>query len=201
MANSNAPRGFVPVKHINGAAYNGAGNVYVLPQADVNQLNPGDAVKTVAGSDANGLPYITKALGTDTVRGVVIGIAVVNPYAQGIKGTVVDMTTIDAPASKTRDYYVYVMDDPEILCELQDDGLTVLTGTSANKNASFTVANPAGAGQMSASVLSTASVAITAALNLKIIGLIQRDDNAFGVNAKWLVKFNQHELLGNTSGV
>ena len=94
-----------------------------------------------------------------------------------------------------------VVDDPAVIFEIQDDGLNALTATACNKNASFTVANPTGLSQLSASVLNTGSVATTNTLNLKIMGLIQRDDNAFGVNAKWAVKFNLHELLGGTAGV
>lgn len=201
MANLIAPRGFVPSRYLDNSNYNGACNMYVVLQAEANQINVGDPVKSAANADANGIPAVTKAAGTDTVRGVVVGVLAANPQNPSLVGTTLDLTVQNIPATKAKDYYVLVADDPAILYEIQDDGLAALTATSANKNATFTVANPTAPQQNSASVLSTASVATTSTLNLKIVGLVQRADNAFGVNAKWLVKFNQHELMGNTAGV
>lgn len=201
MANLNAPRGFVPSRYLNGAAWNGACNLYYIPVGDTTQLNPGDPVKSAATADANGIPAITKAAGTDTVRGVLIGILAANPGGTSLVGTNLDLTIQNVPATKTRDYYCLVVDDPMVLFEVQDDGLAALTATSANKNATFTVANPTAPQQNSASVLATGTVATTNTLNMKIVGLAQRADNAFGVNAKWLVKWNAHELLGLAAGV
>lgn len=201
MANLIAPRGFVPSRYLNGAAWNGAANMYYVPSTDGTQLNPGDPVKSAATADANGIPAVTKAAGTDTVRGVMIGVLAANPGAPSLVGTTLDLSIQNIPATKARDYYILVVDDPQVLFEVQDDGLAALTATSANKNASFTVANPTAPQQNSASVLATGTVATTNTLNLKIVGLAQRADNAFGVNAKWLVKWNAHELLGLTAGV
>ena len=89
----------------------------------------------------------------------------------------------------------------DVIYDLQDDGLAALTATSCNKNASFTVTNPTSPQQNSASTLTTASVAVTATLNLKMMGLVQIPNNAYGIYARWLVMFNQHELMGNTLGV
>lgn len=200
MANLNAPKGFVPSRYLNGAQWNGGGNLYCIPSTDGSQYGVGDAVKTVAGSDANGLPYVTKAAGTDTVRGVIVGVLVANPNNPSLVGTNLDLTIQNIPATKAKAYYVIVVDDPQVVFEVQDDGLNALTSTAANKNASFTVANPTSPQQNSASVLATGSVAGTSTLNLKLLGLVQRPDNAFGVNAKWLVIFNQHELRGNSTG-
>ena len=201
MANLNAPRGFVPVRYLNGAAWNGATNLYFIPQADGSVYSPGDAVKSAAGGDANGVPAIAKAAGTDTLRGVITNILVAAPNNPSLVGTTLDLTTLQAPATKAKGYYALVVDDPAVLFEIQDDGASALTATACNKNASFTVANPTAPQQNSASVLGAATVNTTQALNLRILGLAPRDDNAFGVNARWLVKINQHELEGNTAGV
>lgn len=200
MPNLNAPKGFQPSRYLNGTSWNGQTNVYCIPQADASAYAVGDAVKSAAGGDANGVQYLQKAAGTDAVRGVIVGVLPVAPNPS-LKGVTLDLTTQLIPATKAKDYYVMVVDDPNVLFEIQDDGLSALTSTACNKNASFTVANPSGIAQLSGSVLSTASVATTNTLNLKIMGLVQRDDNVFGVNAKWVVKFNLHELLGGTAGV
>lgn len=201
MANLNAPRGFVPVRYLNGSPWNGQANLYCIPSSDGSQYSPGDAVKSAAGGDANGVPYVQKAAGTDTVRGVIIGVLLPGFNNPSIQGVNIDLTSQGIPATKTNAYYVLVVDDPNVLFELQDDGASALTSTACNKNASFTVTNPTAPQQQSASVLGTATVATTQSLNLRIMGLVQRDDNAFGVYAKWMVRFNQHELMGNTAGV
>lgn len=200
MANLNAPRGFAPSRYLNGAGWTGAMNMYYIPASDGLVYSPGDAVKTVALSDAVGTMGIQKALGTDPVRGVIMGFLVAPLFGQSFQGVALDLGLQNLPAVKTKAYYALVVDDPNVLFEIQDDGLAVLTATSVNKNATFTVANPVSPAVNSGSQLTTASVATTNTLNLKIMGLLQRDDNTFGANARWLVKFNLHELLGGTAG-
>ena len=202
MANLVSPRGFVPSRYANGATWAGAVTMYHIPLADTNQYNPGDVVKSSPNGDANGLPDVTKITnGTDTPRGVIISVLVAQPNSPSNVGINLDLTIQNIPVTKLHDYYVLVADDPMLLYELQDDGLNVLTATSCNKNASFTVANPTSPQQNSATVLNTASVATTSTLNLKLQGLVQRPNNAFGQYATWIVRFNQHELNGNTAGV
>jgi hypothetical protein len=204
MANFQAPRGFVPSRYRDGSCWTGGTNLYHIPSTDNNQYNPGDAVKSAANADANGIPDIAKITnGTDTVRGVVVGFLLANPNQPSLVGTNLDLTVQNVPATKTRDYYALVVDDPGVLFEIQDDGITTanLVATSANKNASFTVTNPTSPQQNSATVILSSSIATSAALNLKIMGLVQKPNNAFGAFATWLVMFNQHEFQGNTAGV
>ena len=112
-----------------------------------------------------------------------------------------DLTQQNIPATKTKAYYVLVADDPDLLFEVMDDGLSALTATSCNKNASFTVANPTSPAQNSASVLATGTIGTVNTLNLKLIGLVQRPGNVYGANALWLVKWNLHEFASPTVGV
>ena len=202
MANFVQPRGFVPSRYRAGNAWTGGTNLYVVQAAEPNQINIGDVVKSSANGDANGIPAVTKITnGTDTVRGVVVGVLLAAPNLPSLLGVNLDLTVQNIPATKTRDYYVLVVDDMDVIYDLQDDGLAALTATSCNKNASFTVTNPTSPQQNSASTLTTASVAVTATLNLKMMGLVQIPNNAYGIYARWLVMFNQHELMGNTLGV
>lgn len=196
MANVVQPRGFVPSRYMNGAPWTGAVNMYCIPSTDGSIFSPGDAVKTAAGGDANGIPYVQKAAGTDTLRGVVVGCLLVNPNNPSLVGTVLDNTIQNIPATKTKDYYVLVVDDPSVLFEIQDDGLNAATtvATACNKNATFTVANPTSPQQNSASVIDSSSINTTSTLNLKIVGLAQKPNNAYGANASWLVRINLHEL-------
>lgn len=201
MANLQGAYGFAPVRYLNGASWNGAVNMYCIPATDTNMVSPGDAIMSVAGADALGIPFVTKALGTSTVRGVVVGVLATIPNNASIQGTTLDLAAQNIPSTKSRAYYVLVADDPKIVFKLKDDGVTGLTSAAVGKNATFTVANPTAPQQDSASSLNTASPATTASLNLKILGLAQDGKTTFGAYADWLVMFNQHELNGNTTGV
>jgi hypothetical protein len=179
--------------------------MYYIPAADTNQYNPGDVVLTAAvGADANGIPAVTKnTTGTGVVRGVVIGCLTANPNNPSLVGTNIDLTVQNIPATKTKAYYVLVVDDPKVVFQIQDDGITTanLVAASVGLNASFTVTNPTAPSQNSATVLLSSSFATTAALTVKLFGLSQIPNNSFGANATWDVIFNQHEFQGNTAGV
>lgn len=205
MANFIQPRGFVPARYMNGAAWSGGANMYYIPAADTNQYNPGDVVLTAAvGADANGIPAVTKnTTGTGVVRGVVIGCLTANPNNPSLVGTNLDLTVQNIPATKTKAYYVLVVDDPKVIFQIQDDGITTanLVPASVGLNASFTVTNPTAPAQNSATVLLSSSFAVTAGLTVKLFGLSQIPNNSFGANATWDVIFNQHEFQGNTAGI
>jgi len=179
--------------------------MYHIPAADTNQYNPGDVVLSAAtGADANGIPNVTKnTAGTGVVRGVVIGCLVAAPNLPSLVGTNLNLTIQNIPATKTQDYYVLVVDDPKVVFQIQDDGITTanLVAASVGLNASFTVTNPTAPAQNSSTVLLSSSFATTAALTVKLLGLTQIPNNAFGANATWDVIFNQHEFQGNTAGV
>ena len=198
MANANAPRGLSPIQNGDGTPWNQQANMYYIPAADGSQYNIGDAVKSAAGGDANGVPQIAKAVAGDTLRGVIVGFRVTNPDT--LAGTALPLETLNVPATKTKDYYALVVDDPSVIFEIQDDGAAALTAAACNKNANIVVTNPT-FGPNSASTLNSSTVAVTSTFVLKIIGLVQRPDNAFGAYAKWRVKINQHELMGNTAGL
>ena len=196
MANAIASRGFVPIRYLNGAAWNGATNLYRIPSTDGLIYSPGDAIRSVSGGDANGIPNIIKAAAGDTARGVVVGILTAIPNNPSIVGTNLDLTAQNTPATKTRDYYALVCDDPMVVYELQDDGVATLTAAACNFNANWVVANPTSPRQNSATTLNSSTVAVTSTFSLKILGLAQRADNAFGQYAVWNVCFNLHELKG-----
>lgn len=203
MANIVAPRGFVPSRMLNGAQWNGATNLYYIPSTDNTVLSIGDAVISLAGGDDNGVPGIAKAAGTtNPIRGVITGF-VVAPNLQSLVGTGIDLSLQNLPATKTKAYYAMVCDDPNVLFELQGDGVTAANAVAAacNKNANFTVTNPTSPRQLSASTLTESTIAVTQAHVLRIMGLAQRPGNAYGASAVWLVKFNQHELAANTAGI
>lgn len=199
----NAPFGLQPVLGFSGANYNGRVSRYYIPTADANRYNLGDAVLSAAGADANGVPQIVKAtVGTETLRGVMVAIEPFLGNANNMLGAALPLELAYVPAVKTHDYYVMIADDPEQVFMIQGDATAAnQIAANANKNFSLTITNPAGNVPASASVLNSASIAVTQALNMKLIGLAQIVGNGFGAFAIWLCKINQHELGGNTAGV
>ncbi len=201
MANANTPRGLSPVGTITGAAYNEQGRLYAIANDGTNTYAIGDIVKVAGSGDTNGVPYVTKAATTDTPVGVIVGIRVADPGVS-LVGTTLALNTIYLPLnSGTR--YVYVVDDPSVIFEVQGDATGVAVA-DIFKNAGLTITADqttlAQSAPLSNTVLNASSfLAIgssgSLALPLQIIGLSQRVDNAAGAYAKALVKWNKHQFL------
>ena len=201
MANVNTPRGLSPVGTITGAAYNEQGRLYAIANDGTNTYAIGDIVKVAGSSDANGVPYVTKAATTDTPVGVVVGIRVADPGVS-LVGTTLALNTIYLPLnSGTR--YVYVVDDPNVIFQVQGDS-TGVAAADVFKNAGLTITadqtSLAQSSPLSSTVLNASSFLAIAssgslALPLQIIGLVQASNNAPGAYAQALVKWNKHQFL------
>jgi hypothetical protein len=90
-----------------------------------------------------------------------------------------------------------VIDDPNQLFIIQNDGTS--TAADYGKNADIVVGTGSTTTGVSANELDTSSIATTAALNLKVIGLWDVPGNAVGANAVVVVKINEH--LYGSAGV
>jgi hypothetical protein len=90
-----------------------------------------------------------------------------------------------------------VLDDPNQLFIIQNDG----TSAAANygKNADVVMGTGSTTTGVSGMELSTSTIAKTAALNVKIVGLWDVPNNAVGANAVVVVKINEH--LYGSAGV
>lgn len=203
MANVDKRAGFLGCDNLGSASYSGKGHVYYIPSTDGSVYAVGDMVVGAAGGDANGIPQIAQGATSSggAYRGVIMGVLPVYENNPSLQGTSLALETTVIPATKTRAYYVVVDDDPNSLFMIQDDGLAALTATSCNKLANFTYAAPTGTQQVSQSVMSTTVGTNAANFSLRIIGLVQRPDNALGTYAWWQVKINNHELANGATGV
>lgn len=198
MANVNAPFGFAPIIYGTGSPQNQQVRTYYIASTDTSAYYIGDVVKTIDGGDANGTPAIAKCASGDTPRGVVMGVLVANPNNPSIQGTNIDLTVTSVPASKTSAYYVLVNDDPDQVFVIQGDS-TAFTTTDANKNATYTVAAPSQSFQQSATVLTGTTTSSTAVL--KIVGFEQVPGTTIGAYARFMVLFNNHEMLRPSAGI
>lgn len=189
MANANRPTGLSPVKHISGAPYNGQANLYAILAADTNGYAIGDPVKSAASSAADGTPAVVIAGTTGALRGVIVGIfdqkggaKVGNPNS-----------TVRPAAAQTADWYALVVDDPDTIFQIQEEsGGTQLAADDVGD--ATNLASGSNNGYISGWILDNATVGTTNDLQVRLLGLAQVPDNAFGAYAKWLVKINNHEL-------
>lgn len=195
MANANRPSGLSPVRYMNGAPWNGQANIYSIAAAYSTKLAVGDPVASSGTADTNGVPGIVRAADTGAIRGVIVGLGT----AEGLIANPSNLDSIVRPgAAQTGVWYAMVVDDPNVIFEIQDTGGT-LAAADVGLNTNLTVTD-AGSFQSSV-VLDAADKADTATLQVKLLGLARRADNAFGAYAKWNVLINAHELRAGTTGV
>lgn len=199
MANPNNPFGLRPVNSNSSGPVNWNLNRYWIPSTDGSAFYMGDIVKTSAGTggDANGVQQVARITnGTDTPRGIIVGFDTPAQNTPSMQGTNLDLTQVSIPATKSRDYYVLVCDDPNVIFEVRGD----TTGTNqvvANmgKNASLTVTAPSTASfPISASVINSSTIATTSTLIIRLMGCAQITNNTVGASMIWRAKFNIHEL-------
>jgi hypothetical protein len=193
MANADIPRGLVPVRHRNGASYNGAANVYYVPASYGTALYVGDPVKLVTdSSDANGVQTVELAAAGNVVLGAIISLAFFD-------GSPVLRDSGRYHAASTAGY-VLVADDPEILFEIQEDGVGGAMGVGAVGRNADLVASAAGSTvtgwsgyELDSSTLGTSTA------QLRIVAPVLRVDNDPTLTeSKWLVSILEHAFLTAT---
>lgn len=198
MPNANRPTGLTPVKHISGSPYNGQCNLYGILAADTNGFAIGDPVITAASALADGTPAVTIGAATGALRGVIVGIF--DTKSGGVAKIGNPDSCVRPAAAQTKDWYVLVADDPDLIFEVQEVGTgTPLTAAEIGLNANLV--SGTNNGYVSGWLLDNAAEAVTSTLQCRILGLSQRVDNAFGQYAKYLVKINVHELSAAVAGV
>lgn len=197
MANANRPSGLSPVKMITGAPYNGAVNVYSIAAAYDTALYIGDPVKGSGTSDAGGIQGIVLAADSGPIRGVIVGLGTTPNLIANPAG--LDITYRPAAAT-TADWYALVVDDPNVVFEVQEIGTgTPLTAVACGLNADLEIGT--GNGFVSGWTLGNDNEGTTSTLQVRLLGLAQRADNAYGQYAKWNVLINAHELRIGSDGL
>ncbi len=188
MANVNKPFGLRPLGNLSGTgsqkqygyeiADNQAGAIFqgdlvTLKDGYILQFNP--ASHTAAVGVFNGCNYIDPTTGKPTWS---------NYYPGSVNIT-------------QGKIIAEVLDDPSQMFVIQNDGDSA--ATDYGLNADIVIGSGSTTTGVSANVLDTSSIATTAALNLKIIGLWDVPNNAVGTNAVVVVKINEH--LYGSAGV
>lgn len=191
MANPSVPNGLVPVRHQSGAAYTGAFTLYSVAAGNSTAICIGDLV-TQAGTsqvinDATYADVVVSATG-DKFMGVCVGVL---PITRD--------STIYREASTQR--LIMVADDPNLIFEVQESAAgTSFTANDIGLNANVVVAAGSTVTGLSGMTIDNSTEATTNTLDLKIVGLVNRPNNAVGESAKWLVRINRHVYANQVAG-
>lgn len=222
MANTSAPFGLRPVRFLSGDEWDGSANLYYVPSTDTYEWCVGDVVYVAAGGDANGIPQAALfggstrgttagagggAISSGAARGVIVGIGSAAGTPQGSITAGFDpndLTATRIPATKTRDYYVWVADHPFLVFETQAD--TIAT-SAFNKNMPYYVSGMKAATSavaLSESYAQGSAANTTATLPLRCVGGPNRVNNDFtspGTSAKIYVMLNTHDMTNGATGL
>ncbi len=203
MANTNAPRGLVPVNGAYSQPYSAGVRLYYHAAGDSAAIGVGDLVTATGasyfynqGGIVQSLPVVTRGASGDVFQGVCVGVLAATRDS-----------AIYAPASTG--VAVFVCDDPNVEFWVQDaNSGTALTANDIGLNVNVSVGTVNTTTGMSGMVLDNSTEATTNTLDLKILGQYQSPDNdlgsAVGTGAaagKWLVRINRHRMVNQVAGI
>lgn len=191
MANTDQIFGLRPVRTLSGGEYTGQGIMCykAAGTTDTHDLYLGDPVIPDGSADANGVIRVVKSTMGDgnPIMGIIQGIKN-DPDNKG------RATWIDGADAG----YVYVCVDPCVIYEAQADAAVAITAIGENAVLIQTTANASNTSGYSG-VEVDATVASTATYQVKVIGIVQREDNTVNsANNKVLVTINNRWFGGAT---
>lgn len=190
MSSTAFPFGMVPVQQL-AAGYNTQGfNAYNIEDGEATSIFYGDVVEILTTG------FIEKDVGTTTLTpiGVFVGCSYVDPAIKYfLNGQCwIGATTTGVTTGQGRPLG-YVVDDPNAVFMIQADA--TLTQAAIGANAAIVQTAGTTAIGKSRNALSASSVDTTSTLPLRIVGLADLPDNAWGdLFPIVLVKFNNHQL-------
>ncbi len=169
MATTATPRGLVPVKLLGDRPYNHGYSRYQIASTYNTDIYKGDIVQLVTAGT------IEKDTGTATATpiGVFMGVQYTDPNL----GYLVHSQRWPANTVAT-DALAYVAADPDLIFEIQADGIVAQTALNAN----FGVTQGAGDNttQLSGVDLDIATINSTSTLPLRLVGFVDRPGSAVG---------------------
>ena len=187
MANLDRPCGLKPLRYLSGAPWNGKFNIYYKAAALAEAIFIGSPVKLAGSADALGkYPTIQLAGAGGPIVGVVVGFG-------STPEIVADVTNLNLKYSLTLTaHYVAVVDDPSVIFECQEDSSTTFTADSVGCNADLTTESGNTTTGKSTVEIDCATEANTSTLEVRILRLVDRVDNALGTYSKWEILINVH---------
>lgn len=193
--------GFRPVKHLNGSAWNGQVNRYMISASDAQATNVGDLVQlsdndALVDDDGFGVYPAVERIGSGTAV----------PIVGVIVGFEPDYSNLNSPnyrAASTR-RVVLVADAPDtILAAKQDAVGGVVAAASVGLNVAINLGTAGTSGAYASGMsVDSSTVATTATLPLQIVGVTASPDNdvtSTSRPAELLVRINTHAF--NAAGI
>jgi hypothetical protein len=202
MANVNRPFGLMPVEAF-GDSDGPSVHRYYIVSTDADAYYIGSPVILAATADARGVQGCAIGAAAGVYVGTVVGVEPANINGKAQAGSLLDTTQVSIPASKARDYYVYVADNPFQIFEIQAGSVaTNLTTAKANSNCDLTITAPSPAtSPQSATVINNGSIATTNTLSMRLMGLAQRENNEVGAFQVMRCKINTHAYANAIAGL
>lgn len=210
MANATTKYGLIPVRHFNGSPWNGQSTMYYIDKSDTVAYYLGDVVQaTNTGDLTTGAPgaLLFGTRGSTSTSGAPRGVVVGFGTQAGNAGTSAplmadpnDLTAMFIPATKTQNYYIWVVDDPTVVFRARTN---TIASTAFNENTGLVVGlAPTAPANQSTTYIDGASATTTATLPIKIMGAVNDPTNDLtspGTNAEIYVMLNTHDLFGNSA--
>ncbi len=169
MTNVNSPFGGRPINTLTATDFTAKTHVYSSATADGTKIYTNDFVKLYGGANSRGVLYARQATAGDTLVGVVVA----------IKNFINNETHIFRAANTELD--LYVIDDPFAEYEVQVNG--TITAADIGKEANLIVAPGNDYIGVSAIQIDATTIGMTGG-QVKILGVIERDDNSIGQYTK-----------------
>lgn len=162
MAYPDASFGFRPVRHRNGAPYNGAARAYWVDSSDNTALFIGDPVILDGTSNTSEIKVIGGTFPPGTLPGATRATAGANNLVTGVVVGVMAANRESLPyRAASTERVILVADDPDLIFEVQADAAYALADVGSNTNILFTHAGSTTTGRSGAEVDATAGADAT----------------------------------------
>ncbi len=197
MANADTPMGFRPVRHRNGAPYNGAANPYYIKNTSNQALFIGDLV--VINGTSNTAAVTVPGAGSFAIG--TLPEIVIAQIADGKRATGAIVAFSADPTALENQYRLdatervaWVADDPDVVFECQGDSATAAAATDVGAGAPF-VSTHSGSTTtgLSGMELDVSELGTNPQDMLIVMRLVNRVDNdGTLVHAKYEVMISNH---------
>jgi hypothetical protein len=205
MANTIRKRGFRPIRHIDGSAYNDASMQFLCTESTATFIGDvvnfsgtsGSAGTIVSGIDCEGMKIVQHSTNTSTgtnIAGIVTGFVPVDTLPGNFRASAAVQI-------------VLVCTDPTVVYEVQEDGdTTPLTSSMMGNNIDLVSGAGSTVTGASAYAIDSTATATASTHPFKLLGLVKRPDNAFNTGgslvdmAKFEVLLNVSDYTSNASG-
>lgn len=212
MANVTRINGFKPVKHFNGSAFTGQGNIYEVPVGETIPVFIGDLVQFSTNAATSFYPAVKNVASATTaanyasvpVVGVVLGVfnSKLDQDGKMTTGSIALDAPIYRPASTKQ--YVLVADATDIIFEANSAGVIALADIGLNVDIASADMTTSGALATGASpqAIATTAASASATRPLQVVGFSTKVDNdPSSANARVFVRITTHAFGNAIAGV